>query len=110
MVTAIARVLALAGAAVLALATPSLAHGPTRQKAVERIEINASPDKVWAVVGNFQDMGWHPAVAKTEGTGGNDVGATRKLTLKSGGTIEEKLGKYNKDSHILSYEITAVDV
>ena len=33
-----------------------------------------------------------------------------KLTLKSGGTIEEKLGKYNKDSHILSYEITAVDV
>ena len=110
MVTAIARVLALAGAAVLALATPSLAHGPTRQKAVERIEINASPDKVWAVVGNFQDMGWHPAVAKTEGSGGNDVGATRKLTLKSGGTIEEKLGKYNKDSHILSYEITAVDV
>jgi len=46
MVTAIARVLALAGAAVLALATPSLAHGPTRQKAVERIEINASPERL----------------------------------------------------------------
>ena len=53
------------------------------------IEINAPADKVWAVIGNFQDASWIPAVAKTEGKGGNDVGATRTLTLQSGGTIEE---------------------
>lgn len=36
------------------------AHGPSRQKVTESVEINAPADKVWAVIGNFQDMGWHP--------------------------------------------------
>lgn len=109
MMRAVAAGLAVGVAAVLALASPSLAHGPSRQKVVEKVEINAAADKVWAVMGNFQDMSWHPAVAKTEGTGGNDAGATRKLTLKSGGTIEEKITKYNKDGRSYGYEITAVD-
>jgi hypothetical protein len=86
------------------------AHGPTRQKVVETIEINAPADKVWAAVGNFQDMGWHPAIVKTEGTGGNDAGATRTLTLKSGGQIYEKLVKYNAETRSLQYEITEVDL
>ncbi|MGA7118252.1 MAG: SRPBCC family protein [Hyphomicrobium sp.] len=86
------------------------AHGPSRQKVVSKIEINAPVDKVWAAVGNFQDMSWHPAVAKTEGTGGNDVGATRKLTLQSGGVINEKLTKYSAEERGLAYEITDVDV
>jgi Polyketide cyclase / dehydrase and lipid transport len=88
----------------------SSAHGPTRQKVVSTIEINAPADKVWAVVGNFQDMSWHPAFAKTEGAGGNAAGATRKLTLKSGGTIDEKVVKYSAEDKSLAYEITAVDV
>lgn len=101
--------------AALALAlvamTPAIAfaHGPSRQKVVETIEINAAPDKVWAVIGNFQDMGWHPAFSKTEGTGANAPEATRKLTLGNGATIEEKLTKY-VDGKSYSYEITAVDV
>lgn len=86
------------------------AHGPSRQKVTETIEINAPADKVWAVIGNFQDMGWHPAFVKTEGTGGNDVNATRKLTLGGGGTIDEKLIKYDAAGKSMSYEITAVDV
>ncbi len=86
------------------------AHGPSRQKVVETVEINAPADKVWAVVGNFQDMGWHPAFKKTEGTGGNDVGATRTLTVEGGGQIHEKLTKYNADGKTLGYEITEVDV
>jgi hypothetical protein len=85
------------------------AHGPTRQKVVETVEINAPADKVWAVVGNFQDMGWNPVFKKTEGTGGNDVGATRILTLE-GGQIFEKLTKYNAETTTLGYEITEVDV
>jgi hypothetical protein len=55
-------------------------------------------------------MGWHPAFKKTEGTGGNDVGATRTLTVESGGQIHEKLTKYNAEGKTLSYEITEVDV
>lgn len=86
------------------------AHGPSRQKVTQTIEIAAPADKVWAVIGNFQDMSWHPAIAKTEGTGGNDAGAKRKLTLKSGGTIEEALTSYKAEAKSMAYEITNVDV
>ncbi len=102
----------LAAAALLAVAglTPVAAHGPSRQKIAEKIEINAPADKVWAVIGNFQDMSWHPRIEKTEGAGGNTVGATRTLILKGGARIEEKLGKFNAESKSVSYEITNVDV
>jgi len=104
------RALAL-GLAVLALfPCAAFAHGPSRQKVTETVEINASPDKVWKVIGNFQDMSWHPAVAKTEGKGGNEVNATRTLTLKSGGTIDEQLIKYDPDKKTYKYEIKNVDV
>lgn len=86
------------------------AHGPTRQKAAATITINAPADKVWAIVANFQDMSWHPAIAKTEGEGGNSVGAKRKLTLASGGTIDEELTKYSAEKRSFAYEIKAVDV
>jgi hypothetical protein len=102
--------LAIAVAILGSLPVVAWAHGPSRQKVTESIEINAPVDKVWAAVGNFQDMSWHPAIAKTEGTGGNDVNATRKLTLKSGGIIEEQLDKYEAADHFYAYEITKVDV
>lgn len=92
------------------LAEAAFAHGPSRQKVVEKIEIDAPAAKVWEIVGNFQDLNWHPAVAKTEGTGGNAVDAKRKLTLKNGGVIEETLTKYDADGKSLSYKIDAVDV
>lgn len=101
---------AIFGLVPLSLSGSAWAHGPSRQKVIETIDINAPVDKVWAVIGNFQDMSWHPAVAKTEGKGGNDVNATRTLTLKSGGTIEEQLDKYDAEEHSYAYEITKVDV
>ena len=99
-------------AAVAALATVTFAaqaHGPTRQKVSESIEINAPADKVWAIVGNFQDGSWIPVVEKTEGKGGNEVKATRTLTLKGGATVEEELSKY-VDGKSYSYRIDKVDV
>ena len=99
---------ALAFVAIMPLT--ATAHGPSRQKVTQTIEINAPADKVWAAIGNFQDMSWHPAIAKTEGSGDNGIGAKRKLTLKSGGTIEEALTSYKADAKTLAYEITAVDV
>ncbi len=86
------------------------AHGPTRQKVTKTIEINAPPEKVWAVVGNFQDMGWHPAIEKTEGKGGNEIDATRVLFLKGGGTVDEVLYKYSAEKMSYAYRITRVDV
>jgi len=87
------------------------AHGPSRQKVVEKIEIDAPPAKVWAIVGNFGDLSWLPGVAKTEGTGGNTLDqAKRKLTLANGGVIEETLTKYDEAGQSLSYKIDSVDV
>lgn len=100
----------IVGLAPLSLAGTAWAHGPSRQKVTETIEINAPVDKVWKVVGNFQDMSWLGIVAKTEGKGGNEVNATRTLTLKNGGTVEEMLDKYNPEDHMYAYEITKVDV
>ena len=97
-------------ALVALLPVTAQAHGPTRQKVVQSIEINAPADKIWAVIGNFQDMSWHPAIAKTEGSGDSAPGAKRMLTLKGGGRIDEALTAYNAEAKAYSYEITAVDV
>jgi hypothetical protein len=104
------RALALGLVALALFPAPVFAHGPTRQKVVETVEINAPPEKVWGVIGNFQDMSWHPAVEKLEGSGGNDPNATRVLTLKSGGTIDEKLIQSDPAKKTYKYEITKVDV
>lgn len=107
------RILTLLAAAALALLPIAAdAHGPTRQKVTETVEIAAPPEKVWAAIGNFHDMSWHPAVWATTGAGGNEVGATRVLTLgeQGGPTIDEELYKYSAEKMSYSYRITAVEV
>ena len=91
--------LARVGAVVAALAVIGVAwaHGPTRQKVRESIEINAPPAKVWAVIGNFQDMSWLQPVSKTEGAKSNEIEATRRLTLADGATVDEELYKYDAE-------------
>ena len=110
--------MAVSAAAGLALsASAALAHGPTRQKAKETVTINASPDKVWKVMGNFQDMSWLPGVKSTTGTGGNSTDpksddkevAHRTITLDSGGVVNEGLYKYDAAEHTYSYRIDKVD-
>ena len=101
---------AIAAVAALAvIGTAAWGHGPTRQKVRESIEINAAPAKVWAAMGNFQDMSWLPPVTKTEGEKGNEIGATRKLTLTGGATVEEELYKFDAAAMTYSYRITNVD-
>lgn len=104
------RAFALAFALAILLPVAAIAHGPTRQKVIETVAINASPEKVWEVISNFQDMSWHPGIAKLEGNGENTVEATRVLTLQSGGIIAEKLIKYDVENKRYKYEITDVDV
>lgn len=94
-----------------ALPALAFAHGASRLKLIESVEINAPAAKVWKVVGNFQNMGWLPVVAKTAGTGGdNPDNAKRVLTLKSGAKINESLYKYDPDSMSYSYYMDHVDV
>lgn len=100
-------------AAVSFAVLPSLAmaHGPSRLKVTESIEIAAPADKVWARLAKFDDASWIPAVAKTIGTGGSAVGATRVLTLKGDGapTVEEELTRIDAEARTLTYKITKVD-
>ncbi len=88
----------------------STAHGPTRQKVTMTQKVAAPPDKVWAVIGNFQDMSWHPAVYSTKGEKGNEIDATRVLTLgeEGGPTISEILYKFSDEKMSYSYRITDV--
>jgi|SRR5450631_165705 hypothetical protein len=99
-----------AALAVLAMVGTAWAHGPTRQKVRESIEINAPPAKVWAAIGTFHDISWLPLVSKTEGEKGNEIGATRRLTLATGATVDEELYKFDAEKMTYSYRITAVDV
>jgi mxaD protein len=74
----------------------------------ETIEINAPADKVWAKIGNFADMSWHPGIAKTALNSGkaDEVGATRVLTLQSGGNVNEVLINFDSAGMTMKYEIT----
>lgn len=94
----------------LILPAVAQAHGPTRQKITVTTEVAAAPAEVWAVIGDFQDMSWHPAVHATTGDGGNDIDATRLLTLGAadGPTISEVLYKYSAEKMSYSYRITEV--
>ncbi len=84
------------------------AHGPSRQKVVEKITINASPDKVWALVGDFTNLHvWFPP-AHSSSMKGDKV---RVLTLgKEGGpTITEELKQIDNEKMTLKYKIIDMD-
>jgi carbon monoxide dehydrogenase subunit G len=93
-------------AALLALGTVGMAqaHGPTRQKVTEKIVIQASPDAVWARIGNFAALkDWHPAVADSPADKGNEEGSVRRITLKGGGELIETLESHNPAQRRYSY-------
>ena len=98
-----------------ALLTPGLAaaHGPSRLKVDKKIEVNAPPAKVWAIIGDFCSIAkWHPAVATAKCDGPNKPGTTRLLHLgkADGPTIKEQLKIYNPKKMTYKYIILDVDV
>jgi mxaD protein len=85
----------------------ALAHGPTPQKLEESIEINAPPEKVWALVKDFDGIAkWHPMLASAKGQNGKNAnGAERVLTFKTGGAITESLDEYDADRRFYGYRM-----
>jgi len=79
-------------------------HAPTRRKIVESVTIDASPDKVWAVVGNPADAGWIENVARGERQGSADKPVFR-LTLKNGHVIVEESRKLDSERRSFGYYI-----
>ena len=72
----------------------------------ETIVVDASPDKAWALVGDFAGLvGWFPAVTKStvEGSG---VGALRYLTMPDGNQLTER--QETRDDAARYYEYAAI--
>src|SRR5262245_37734357 len=86
------------------LAAASAAHGPTRQKVVEQVTIDAPPAVVWARVRNFDALkDWHPAIAESPASKGNEEGSVRSLKLKGGGELTETIETYDDAKMKYSY-------
>jgi hypothetical protein len=98
--------------ALAVLASPLVfAHGPSRQKAVEAIEINAPADQVWALVGDFA-VGWpkwHPLIEGSTADKANTVGSLRHLTIKGGKFLDEELEGYEPTGMSLKYRVKSGD-
>ena len=98
-------------ATALALAPiPAMADDRAVLSAAVSADVATAPADVWAVIGDFQDLGWHPAVFSTDGEGGNDPGATRLLTLmeEGGPTVAEELTAFDAEAMSYTYSITEV--
>lgn len=92
----------------LGLPLAASAHGPTRQKAVESVTINAPAAAVWARIKDFAALkDWHPAVESSDATQGNTVGSQRTVKIKGGGQILETLESW--DDAAMKYSYRAKD-
>jgi len=71
----------------------------------ETTVLTAPPAKVWALIGNFGSLDWHPAVAKTDILSGEagHAGAIRQVTLQDGALIIEE--QLSQSAQALTYKI-----
>jgi len=92
---------------------PAAAHGPSRQKLIETIDIDQPTAKVWAIIRDFDSFAkWFPGAASSAADKGNEVGSVRTIVLKAPGDprIVEELLSYDDAKHTYHYAIKEVDV
>jgi hypothetical protein len=90
-------------AALLAASTLTAAAGE-RVSVTETVKLDAPPAKVWARIGHFGDMSWHPAVKKTEAPGGDKLNSQRSLDL-GGPVLLEVLVSHSDSERQYGYRI-----
>ncbi|HET7755838.1 MAG TPA: SRPBCC family protein [Steroidobacteraceae bacterium] len=84
------------------------AEPPKTLHVTETVEVKAPLDKVWDTVKNFDGLDkWHPGIASDQLVSGknNEPGAVRKLTVKGGPVVVEKLLAYDDAHHFYRYRI-----
>lgn len=83
------------------------AHGPTREKFSESIEIAAAPEVVWALVGDYaHPEKWMPMIDSTTAQGGLEKGALRELRFKGvTGSLKEELKNYDAEKRVIQYKM-----
>lgn len=97
-------------AAVVFPTAPVRAAAP--QTVMQSIDVKADPEAVWAAIGAFNATAvWHPLVASSPATNGNEVGSVRTITLKAPGSpkIVEELTFYNPRMQMYEYKIASSD-
>lgn len=89
----------------------SIAHGPTPQKGLESITINAPVDAVWEVIKQFDAIAsWHPDVKASSGDGKNASDGIRTITLQNGEQLVESLDYYSDKDHEYNYRLKTENV
>jgi hypothetical protein len=84
----------------------ALAHG--KLNAYQSVDLQASPQKVWDAIKDFDGLArWHPVFSADVLTGGrnNVPGATRRLTVKDGPSFDEELLSFDEAAMSLTYRI-----
>jgi mxaD protein len=102
------RITAIVYFVLMAVSGVAVAAGAPVLKVSKSVTINAAADKVWGQARDFGGLNtWHPAVESDKIVQGTDntVGAVRLLTLKGGGTIQEKLLAYDDAKRSFKYAI-----
>jgi hypothetical protein len=71
------------------------------QIVADRIDLNAAPDKVWALIGSF-DASWHPLIANIKLIG-NGIGQLRVIETIDGKQIIERLDAIDNSARLYRY-------
>jgi hypothetical protein len=85
-------------------ASTLVAAAGQKEKVTETVKLDAPPAKVWARIGHFGDLSWHPAVKKTEASDGDKADSQRRLDL-GGPVLWEALVSHNAAEHKYRYRI-----
>jgi len=99
-------------AAISLIIAPALAaHSASPLKTAQEIVVAAPPEKVWALVADFQHWDWLPDVATIEGSGGATPDKDwRRLTLVNGLVVEQSLIRLDPDRKMIGWHIDQADV
>ena len=71
------------------------------QSVTDRIDLNAAPDEVWALIGDF-DASWHPLIANTTLIG-SGIGQLRVIETIDGKEIIERLDAIDNSARFYRY-------
>ena len=88
--------------------TTSFAHGPSRQKVSEKIQINVESSKVWNIVKNFKDFKWNSVITECSASK-NSVGSERVIEFSNGSKVKQKLEKLDENKMMIGWRIIETD-
>jgi len=72
------------------------------QTVADSVDLAAAPDQVWALIGKFGDLMWHPLAASIKVTGAG-VGELRTVELVDGKEIIERLEAVDNSQRLYRY-------